>query len=110
MKKITKRFFLAGILGIAFGFLCSYFVSQGTGNVSADPNFWGSPLMYSIIFNRFLIGIVIGIAGAYTECPFIPGRLRPWVRGAFWGAVISLDIAIGIFIGPVNPEFMKTIF
>jgi hypothetical protein len=107
MKKITKRFLIAGILGIAFGLLCSYLANSN----APDPNFWGSALMYQIVFNRLLIGLVIAMAGAFTFCPICGMNCKAWLRGLFWGAIVSLDIAIGVYLGTgMDAETMRNIF
>lgn len=111
MKLFAKRIGISVVLGIAFGFLCSYLASGGIEGVPKDPNFWGSVLMYQIVFNRFLIGFVIGLAGILTHCPFTGLRLHPLIRGAFLGALVSIDMAIGTFMTPnVDMEILKTLF
>ena len=107
MKKVTKRFLIAGILGIAFGLFCSYLANSH----APVPGFWGSALMYQIIFNRFLIGLVVAMAGVFTFCPVCGMGCKSWLRGLFWGAIISLDIAIGVYLAPsMDAETMKNIF
>jgi hypothetical protein len=98
---IAKRKTICVVLGIAFGFLCSYLASQSP-EISTD--FWGSWLMWTIVFNRFLIGMFVFIAGVFTVHPIFKFRLSPWLRGAIMGAFVSFDIALGGMIGNESPE------
>lgn len=90
-----KRFLIAMPLGIAFGFLCSYVASRGMAMA-----FWWTPLMWSIVTDRMLIGLVIGFAGAFEYHPILGFRLYPCIRGTILGAFVSLPLAIGGMISP----------
>ncbi len=104
--KLFKRKMVCIVLGIIFGFLCVWLASK------ESPDIWGSPLMWSILFNRFLIGVVVFLAGAFTFHPIFKCRIYPWIRGLAIGALVSLDIALGIFIAPMgmDEEKMKMVF
>jgi len=100
---IVKRKTVCGLLGIGFGFLCAYFASK---DPSIGPDFWGSALMWNIVFNRLLIGIFVLIMGVYTMHPVFKFKLCPAFRGFFMGAFVSLGLAIGVLIVP-SPEGCK---
>ena len=95
---IVKRKLICVSLGLFFGFLCAFLASTGNPTLKADPNFWGSALMWSIVFNRVLIGFVILLAGVITVHPVFKFRFYPWLRGALIGALVSLDISIASLI------------
>jgi len=104
MKKLfslplIKRKIVCVILGIAFGFLCSFLAWKSSPDLQNDPNYWWSPMMWAIVYNRFLIGVVILFAGAFTVHPFFKWlKFAPWFRGTILGAVVSVDMAIGSLI------------
>ena len=103
--KLCKRKLVATLLGILFGLLCVTLASSG------EEKIWGTPLMWVIIFNRFLIGYVVFIIGAYTMCPVTKIKLYPWIRGLLVGAIVSLDMAIGVFVSPMeDPGKQQMIF
>jgi len=102
---MVKRKMVCTVMGIGFGFICAYLASKGSPEIPADPNFWGSALMWSIVFNRFLIGMFIFIAGAFAIHPF-GFRLYPWFRGLMMGAFVSIGVAIGVYMSPVVPADM----
>jgi len=58
--------------------------------------------MWSLLFNRFLIGFVIFFVGFIKIHPLFEIRMYPALRGSLIGALVSLDIAIGIFITPAT--------
>ena len=97
---IIKRKLVAIPLGIVFGFLCAYLAWQ------ADPTtcFWQSPLTWQIVYNRMLIGAFILIMGVFTVHPVLKFRLFPAFRGALIGAVVSIDLGLGIFITPIQND------
>lgn len=89
MSNLQKRFFIAVPLGIVFGFLCAWFAS------SSNPGLWWTPLMWTLVTDRFLIGLVVGLAGVYTRHPIFGFRCPPALRGFVLGALVSLPIATG---------------
>jgi hypothetical protein len=115
MKKLfslpmVRRHITCVFLGIGFGFLCAYLASKGSSEMLGDSNFWGSALMWNIVFNRFLSGVMISLVGVFTIHPFFGFRLFPWLRGFFIGGFVSLDIAIGSLMSPVSSEMAFQIF
>lgn len=90
---MVQRKAICGIIGIAFGFLFAYLYSIRP-ELQNYPNFWGSALMWSILVNRLMIGIVIFIAGVFTVIPLFNWRFAPWFRGLMLGAFVSLDLAL----------------
>lgn len=92
----VKRHLTSVGLGILAGLLCVS-IAQNT-----NPDIWGSALMWIIIANRFSIGAVVSLAGVYDRNPAFGFRMYPCLRGAFIGACISLQLAIGVFLAPVS--------
>lgn len=92
-KAMVRRLIVSAILGILFGLLCVQLASGST------PDIRGTPLMRSILFNRFLIGMVVAMMGIYTIHPIL-GFKCSILRGAFFGALISVAMAIGVYMGP----------
>jgi hypothetical protein len=90
-KKFLKRFLISIVLWILFWFVCTWLAS------SSNPGIWWSALMWNLLFNRFLIGLVIAMMWVYTIHPVLWFKCFA-LRGAFFWAVISLDIAIGSYI------------
>ncbi len=93
--KMVQRKMVCMLMAIALGFLCVFMASK-----HGNPDIWWTPLMWSIVFNRFLIGMFIFIWWVFTVHPikmfnFI---LKPVFRGFFLGALVSLDLAIGVFM------------
>jgi len=102
---LCKRKMIAITMGILFGLLCVTFA-----NSSSEESIWGTALMWVIIFNRFLVGYVVFIIGVFTACPVTKIKLYPWLRGSLVGAIVSLDMAIGVFVSPAPSEEQKMIF
>jgi hypothetical protein len=101
-----KRKTICVLLGIFCGFACAYCRSI---NPELGLFVWGSPQMWHIVFNRFLIGIVVFLAGAFTHNP-LRWRLWSWFRGATIGALVSLDLALsGIVLNLPLSVFWGTI-
>lgn len=95
---MVRRMFTSVILWILFGFLCAYLAWAWDATQMANPNYWGSAMMWNIVFNRFLIGVMIAFAGFVTFHPILKVRMYPALRGAFIWAGVSLGIAFGPFI------------
>ena len=91
--KPAKRFVVATLSGVLFGFVCYGFASSGP-----QPLVW--PIALQIILSRTLIGVAIGISRF---------RLGHWaVHGLLMGLVFSLPLAFGGFMAPENPDFSKS--
>jgi len=86
---VFRRFFIATILGAAFGVLCTWVASQGSPELFDVKN----PIFWSIVTNRMLIGILVATAGAFTHHPLFKFRVHPILRGAKMGILASLCIA-----------------
>lgn len=76
----VKRLVIATILGILCGLFCMY------GTIAKFPGEFGTFMLIGIVYNRALIGIVIGIADNID--------LHPALRGAILGVVVSMAMAI----------------
>lgn len=85
------------ILGIIAGLICIYHLS-----FQVMPGVWGSDLMWVIIANRITIGFVVAIVGVYTIHPIFGFRVPSYLRGAIFGIIISLELAMGVFIDPIS--------
>ena len=70
-----KRFLIALPLGIVAGVICTWLASSST------PDIWGTALMWTIIANRWTIGLIVGFAGAYTRHPVFDFPIPPYLRG-----------------------------
>ncbi|MDR0771525.1 MAG: hypothetical protein LBF15_00120 [Candidatus Peribacteria bacterium] len=58
-SRAKKRFIISAFLGLVAGLVCVWLASTGS-----NPNIWGlkSWVMWAIITNRLLLGVVIGFA------------------------------------------------
>ena len=100
-----RRFPIAIGLWLGFGIFCTYLASTST------PEIWWTAMMWLIIVNRMTIGLVIGLVGVYTKHPIFGFPTPPILRGAIFGAIISLSLAIWIFtIPPVWPYSQIMLF
>jgi len=76
----TKRLVIATIIGILCGIVCMY------GTIAKFPGEFGTFMLSGIVYNRALIGIVIGTSDNID--------LHPALRGAIIGVVVSMAMAI----------------
>lgn len=76
----AKRLAIATILGILCGLFCMY------GAMTMFPGEFGTLALIGIVYNRALIGIVIGISDNIYPPPAL--------RGAVIGVVVSMAMAI----------------
>jgi hypothetical protein len=87
-----KRFIVATLSGLLFGFVCLGLASSGK---TALP--W--PVAVQIVASRTLIGVAIGISSI---------ALSHWlIHGLVMGALFSLPLAFSGLMAPDNPEFSK---
>jgi hypothetical protein len=70
-----KRFLIALPLGVVAGLICTWLAS------SSAPDIWGTALMWTIILNRWTIGLVVAFAGVYMRHPVFDFRIPPYFRG-----------------------------
>ncbi len=103
---IVKRIAIAKFLGLGAGLLCISFAAKEM------PEIWDfkNPLFWTIVINRIVLGIVVGLAGFMTIHPIFKFKCFSFLRGAVFGALISLDMAFGGLIDNPNPEKAMTIF
>jgi len=76
----TKRVIIATVIGGLCGIFCAY------GAVWKYPGRFGMLILASIIYNRALLGFVIGIADNI--------KVHSIARGAILGAIVSIAMAI----------------
>ncbi|MBN1269944.1 MAG: hypothetical protein JXB04_10165 [Kiritimatiellae bacterium] len=91
-QSLVLRKTVCVVLGILFGLLCCWLAS-------GETKVWGTPLMWSILWNRLLIGVLVFVAGAINYHAFLKFRIYPCLRGAACGLVVSADAAIGSLMG-----------
>jgi len=84
-----KRFLIATLFGLIFGFVCWGLSSSG------GPTPWY--LAVSIILSRMLIGFVIGVSVL---------KLGWWLHGIFMGLIFSLPMAFYGFYVPGREWFV----
>lgn len=95
MNNILKRIWLAKTLGLFAGLLCAYGAST-QGVVGAFD--YHSAMFWTIVLNRGILGMIIGVVGVYTLHPYLKFKIGPVLRGIVFGAIISLLMATGILI------------
>lgn len=93
--QMVRRMAISIILWLAFGLLCAYLASTWA---SIPENYWWSALMWNIIFNRFLIWVMIAFAWFVTFHPILKMRMYPAIRWAIFWALVSFDISFWPFI------------
>ncbi len=102
-KQLTKRLVLGSILGTLFGVFCfSGFASNS--DMPAELTkwqvwSWSNTMMWSTIANRFLLGVVVALAGFITVHPMYNLKISAWFRGMKIGFLVSLPMAIGALMG-----------
>ena len=99
-----KRFAIAMPLAVAFGLLCVYLASN------SNPGIWGTPLMWTIISDRVLIGMIVGLAGAYSVHPMFRFPIPAWLRGTCLGTFVSVPLACGVLVSPTAGTDPWTVF
>lgn len=101
-----KRFLIALPLSLLAGLLCAYLASL------TNPAAWqiSHPLFWTIVTDRLLIGLTVGLAGPFTTHPVFGFRCWPPLRGAVLGAFASLPLAFGGIIDATTlpPEITTT--
>jgi hypothetical protein len=90
MKKIYLRILISALLGAILGIFCIIGVNQ---RLPVNP--LPSPAIYLLgaWYNRFIMGILIGLAG---ELHFLTEKYRIWeaiIRGLIIGALVSVSFA-----------------
>jgi len=88
-----KRFAVATLSGVLFGFVCYALASSGPDKLA-----W--PVVLQIITSRTLIGFAIGISSL---------RIAHWsVHGLVMGLLFSLPLAFSGLMAPDSPHYSKT--
>jgi hypothetical protein len=75
-----RRIVLAILLGLLFGLFCMWTTSETSIIPISFPN------LLAVGYNRIILGLVIGLSGKIM--------IRPALRGAILGIIISLEIAL----------------
>ena len=101
--KAKKRAMIALPLWILFGFLCAYLAWS---NAPVAYSYWQSAMTWTIVSNRLLIGLFVCIAWVFRYHPVFGCRFHPVLRWACIGAVVSLTLAIGALIQPIQGATM----
>ncbi len=76
----AKRVIIATVLGVICGLFCMY------GTMMKFPGQFETAILLSIVYNRALIGFVIGLAGDI--------KMHPATRGAVLGTIVGTAMAI----------------
>ena len=82
----TKRIIIATAIGFLCGLFCAYGTMMMVEQGELDPKLATTGSLAFIVFNRVLIGLVVGIGDRV--------KLNCVLRGAVIGAVISLMIGV----------------
>jgi hypothetical protein len=101
-----KRLLISIGLGLFFGLLdfygfATHYLESGFYMQFTAWN-WGNPMMWTIIFNRFIIGMLVAVCGFVTIHPFFGFKIPALLRGAGTGAIVSLLMAITILTDAQN--------
>ncbi len=81
----SKRVIIASVVGVLAGFFCAYGTIMMVDSEQLDLVVT-TGLLASIVYNRFLIGLLVGFADSI--------KLNPVFRGALIGAVVTLALSI----------------
>lgn len=79
-----KRFLIALPLGLMAGILLTWLTGVST------PDIWGTALMWTLITNCYILGLVIALAGAYTRHPVLGFSMPSYVRGCILSEQLPL--------------------
>lgn len=66
--------------------------------------------MWTILTDRILIGMVVGLAGAYSVHPMFRFPIPAWFRGTCLGTFVSLPLATGAMVMPAAGTDAWTVF
>jgi len=94
-EKLFQRKTVCFVLGILSGLVCCWMIDKGS-----DMPVWGTPLMWAMLWNRMLIGMVVFVTGVFNYNAMFGFRFYPWFRGAVIGAFVSGGPAISSLMGP----------
>jgi hypothetical protein len=75
MNNLAKRILLGITLGTIFGLLCFAGFVRNTEVPEIYSAYqvwaWNNPMMWGTIFNRFMIGLTVALAGFVTIHPLV---------------------------------------
>lgn len=94
LSSLQKRFVIAIPLSILAGIICFAVANSST------PGIWGTALMWTIITNRIVIGMIVGLAGAYIRHPIFGFPIPSYFRGFCLGVFVSVSLAAGAMMTP----------
>lgn len=93
-----RRFLIAMPLALLSGFVCATVLSFQV------PVLWGTALMWIILADRMVMGVMIGLVGAFTHHPILDFRMPPCFRGCCMGVFASLPLSAGFALAPEVPS------
>lgn len=96
----AKRFMIAIPLGGVSGLLCIALAANHQPELASLTN----PIFWTILTDRILLGMVVGLAGAYTVHPIFGFSYRPLLRGVCMGTIVSMPLATGAMSGPAPAQ------
>ena len=103
MKKIfslpiMKRKLICLAMWLSFWFLCAYFTWVSSDMLLDDIGYWWSPIMWSVLYNRFMVWMFVFIGWVITIHPVFKNKIMPWFRGFLIWSFVSIELAIGTFM------------
>lgn len=93
-----KRFLIALPLAILSGFACATMLATQV------PVLWGTALMWIILADRLVLGVMVGLVGAFTHHPVFDFRMPVCFRGCCMGVFASLPLSAGFALAPEVPS------
>lgn len=109
MNNLFKRILVGGFLGSIFGVLCFWgFANNPNLTEEMLPYtvfYWSNPMIWQLIANRFLVGVVVGMAGVITIHPLFNFKIPVFLRGFKMGVLVSLSLSIGVFFSDSPDNF-----
>jgi len=98
-KNLTKRLIWGTILGLITGILgfVGFSINPYVPTELAMYQTWGitNIIMWIIISDRLVLGVMVAIAGFITKLPIFNLKLPTYLRGAKIGGLIALPMAVG---------------
>ncbi|MCK5589033.1 MAG: hypothetical protein KAI16_01850 [Candidatus Pacebacteria bacterium] len=108
MNILTKRLLISSMLGLLFGFLCFFGLTQSPETPTAFTAWsYSNPMFWMVILNRVILGAFVGISGFMTLHPMFKFRICPIFRGMKVGVTVSLLLAVGVFLSPESEGTWK---
>ena len=109
MKNLNKRILISTGMGFVFGLICftGYIFSPNTQLEFASLSL-SNPMFWIIVLNRTILGLFVGFAGFITFHPFLKFKIPPILRGIKVGLIVSLLMAMGVFLAPNSEDSWNT--